>query len=163
MVHLSKLTIQIIACEHRDEEGRSVISEMTHLPCQSLVRVYEPLEGYRVKCPKILVVCYGEHSHPIPLPSKTPPTVRAGILKLLQTLDHDLPDLTPRHLLRHSAVSSYLPQHFPDIQEPTLSDVHVSLANKEHLRTFITQAKELYCPLGTGWEGSSYSEFLILR
>jgi hypothetical protein len=74
-------------------------------------------------------------------------------MRLLQNLREDLPDITPRRFLRHPAVKSYLHQKFPKIISPTLSDLHVSLANRSHLRAFILQVKEQCFPAGTGWEG----------
>jgi hypothetical protein len=61
------------ACEHRDSSGKLVLAEMRHLQCRSKFRCYVPLEEYRTSCPQILIVCHGEHPHPVPLPSKTPP------------------------------------------------------------------------------------------
>lgn len=36
---------------------------------------------------------------------------------------------------------------------PTLSDLHVSLANRAHLGAYIEKSKETHFPAGTGWEG----------
>jgi hypothetical protein len=69
-------------------------------------------------------------------------------------VDEDLPDLTPRKFLRHPILKDYLQQHFPNVQPPpTLSNLHVSLANREHLNVYIETAKEQHFPAGTGWEG----------
>lgn len=130
---------------------------MQHLPCSSTFRIYEPHEEFRAICPQVLVICQGNHPHFIPLPSKTPPSIRATILKLLEALGPDLPDTTPRRFLRHPITRTFLLQRFPGIQEPTLMDLHVSLANREHLRSYIVQAVQEFYPKGTGWEGNAVS------
>lgn len=127
--------------------------ELVHLDCGTKVRVFEPLESYRRSCPFIFVVLRGGHSHPIPLPQKTPPVVREDIFRLLSTIGEDLTDLTPRRFLRHPALTSYLKNRFPELPHPTLSDLHVSLANRSHLKSYINQAKEREYPQGTGWDG----------
>lgn len=127
--------------------------EMEPLPCRSTIKIFEPLEEFRIQCPKILVVCHGEHFHPIPLPSKTPPSIRDTIFRLLKSIDYDLPDLTPRRFLRHPIVSSYLSDALQGITNPTLADLHISLANRDHVGAFIDKAKEMHFPHGTGWDG----------
>ena len=49
--------------------------EMEKLDCQSIFWIYEPLKEYHTTCPQVLVVCSGAHTHPIPSPHKTPPTI----------------------------------------------------------------------------------------
>lgn len=142
-----------LACEHRDSIGNLMLAEMQQLHCKSSVRTFEPLEEFRSRCPRILVVCQGEHPHPIPQPLKTPPTVRLQIFKLLESLGPDLADLTPRRFLRHPTVCAYLLQHLPHISQPSISDLHVSLSNREHLRVYIDTARLKAFPEGTGWEG----------
>lgn len=115
--------------------------------------MFEPLPEYRGVCPFLLVTSNGAHYHPIPIPRKTPPAIRAEIFQLLENLGEDLPDLTPRSFLRHPTVKSYVLQKLPDVLLPTLSDVHVSLANRSHIKTYIAQAKAQHFPRGTGWEG----------
>lgn len=139
---------------------------MCLLSCKTKFRIFEPCEDYRDACPYILVTICGKHPHPIPLPQKTPPAVRSKIFQLLERLDEDLPDLTPRKFLRHPIVKSYLRECFPDpLRIPTLIDLHVSLANRAHLDSYITQAKATHFPAGTGWEGqlhciSNFTVFL---
>ena len=130
---------------------------MKHLSCNVKFRVYEPLKESRTDCPYILVTICGKHPHPIPLPQKTPPTIRQDIMRLLESIGEDLPDLTPRRFLRHPILKEYLQQHFPNAQPPpTLSDLHVSLANRHHLYVYIENAKKTHFPAGTGWEGTFY-------
>ncbi|KZP03707.1 hypothetical protein FIBSPDRAFT_768547 [Athelia psychrophila] len=139
--------------EHRDSGGRLVLASLTHLSCKSTFRCFEPLEPYRRACPRVLVVCQGAHTHPIPLPIKTPPAIRAEVIELLETLDQDLPDITPRRFIRHPVVFAYLRKHLPTLTHPTLADLHISLANREHLKAFINQVQLQRYPHETGWKG----------
>ncbi|KAK6969659.1 hypothetical protein R3P38DRAFT_3497841 [Favolaschia claudopus] len=139
--------------EHRDENGRVALLELQQLKCKSKFRIFEPVEEQRAECPYILVICHGAHTHPIPLPTKTPPRIREEIFDLLSSLDHDLPDLTPRRLLRHPTTHAFLRKRIPDVSNPTLLDLHPSLGNRDHIRAYILQAQENIFPEGTGWEG----------
>ncbi|KAF7378194.1 hypothetical protein MSAN_00244000 [Mycena sanguinolenta] len=65
----------------------------------------------------------------------------------------DLADLTPRRFLRHPILKSFLRQELPHLVNPTLADWHVSLANREHVKSYIKQAQEVHYPFGTGWKG----------
>lgn len=123
------------------------------MPCESKFRIFEPIEEYRVHCPRILVICHGEHPHPIPLPTHTPRHVQKLLAQLLESIASDLPDLTPRRFLRHPSTQSFLKNMFPKHPCPTLIDLHPSLANKDHLRVFILKAQAIHFPDGTGWEG----------
>ncbi|KAK7013858.1 hypothetical protein R3P38DRAFT_3322433 [Favolaschia claudopus] len=99
--------------DHRDDEGPS--------------RLIQPTLVH------LLVVSKGVHPHPIPLPQKTPPHIRAEVSRLLRSLDDD--DLA---------------------DAPMLMDLRSSLANREHLRSYITAAKvDLFPAGGTGWKGVS--------
>ena len=144
------------AHEHRNENGEFTIGLMQHLECVSTFKIFEPHAEFRELCPKILVVCEGMHSHFIPLPTKTPPPIRDIILKLLEDLGPDLPDITPRRFLRHAITRDYLTKRFPGIHAPMLVDLHVSLANREHIRAYIKQAVRTFYPHGTGWKGNCY-------
>jgi hypothetical protein len=88
--------------------------------------------------------------------------MRKEIFQLLESMGDDLPDLTPRKFLRHSILKAYLRQQFSNSDEPlTISDLHVSLANRAHLRSYIEKAKKIHFPAGTGWEGM-YPEFGLM-
>lgn len=148
-------TILSTGSDHRDAAGSIVRAEMVQLPCTSRIRLYEPLEEYRTACPHVLVICQGAHSHPIPQPLKTPPLIRLQIFNLLSSIGQDLADLTPRRFLRHPSVIAYLRQRLPNIPFPSLSDLHVSLSNRDHLQSYIDLAKARAFPEGTGWEGTT--------
>ena len=56
------------------------------------------------------------------------------IFQLIERLDEDAPDLTPREFLRYPIFKSFLRQFFPDSRHiQTLLDLHVSLANRVRL------------------------------
>ena len=145
--------IHLLAYNHCNASGQLTLGEMHRLKCQSIFQTYEPLEEYRKDCPRILVVCFGIHSHPIPLPTKTPPSIRTEIFELLKSLDLDLPDLTPRRLLRHSVTQTFLQRRLPYLSSPTFANLHIFLTNREHLKAYIIQVQEQTFPQGTGWEG----------
>lgn len=143
------------AIPHRDEEGNLRQAEMKRLPCKCKYMEYEPFEEYRSICPYVLVTSKGPHTHPVPLPIKTPPAVRSQITSLLQDMNWELADMTPRSFLRHPGVKLHLQRLFPHHSCPTLSDLHISLANKEHLKTYIEKVKMESFPMGTSWQGNS--------
>ncbi|KAF8835119.1 hypothetical protein BDN67DRAFT_1042907 [Paxillus ammoniavirescens] len=68
-------------------------------------------------------------------------------------MDYDLPDMTPRRFLRHPSIKSYLQTRFPSTVNPALSDLHISLANRDHLQSYLRHAKRNAFPFGTGWQG----------
>ncbi|GLB33432.1 hypothetical protein LshimejAT787_0103900 [Lyophyllum shimeji] len=131
---VTNFSAQKVCCpfDHRLENGSLVQPEMIHLPCQ---------------------VKFRSHPHPVPLPQKTPPVIRAEIMALLDKLGGSLADLTTRRFLRHPVVRAYLADRFPSIPSPSLSDLHVSLSNREHVKVYIDQAITKNFPYGTGWEG----------
>ncbi|KAJ7667366.1 hypothetical protein B0H17DRAFT_1184191 [Mycena rosella] len=143
-------SVQCTICpfDHRDSEGNLLQLEMNHLKCCVVFKRYEPLPEFRVACPYVLVVVKGLHPHPIPLPSKVPPKIRSELLELLPQFQEDLPDLTTRRLLRHPLLKSFLTKKLPNVLNPTLSDLHFSLANRSHVTSFIDQ--------GTAWNGARY-------
>ncbi|KAJ7169084.1 hypothetical protein C8R43DRAFT_1120974 [Mycena crocata] len=155
--HVANFSLQRFHCprDHRDLKNQQLLLQlpMERMKCQVRFQLYEPLEEFRAACPYVLVVCAGEHPHPIPIPSKTPPKIRSQVMKLLQSLHTDLADLTPRRFLRHPVLRAFLGEKFPHIPWPILSDLHCSLANRAHLKTYITAAKVDLFPAGTGWKG----------
>lgn len=148
------LNSKVAARSHRTEYGLLQQLEMLRLPCECRFVLFEPLTAYRKVCPFALLVVHGAHHHPIPLPTKTPPRIRKQLVNFLSTLAEELADLTPRRLLRHPALHSFLKSEVPDTSSPTLSDLHISLANRAHLKHYITEVKQQCFPVGTGWEGA---------
>ncbi|KAF8192359.1 hypothetical protein K438DRAFT_1590458 [Mycena galopus ATCC 62051] len=156
--YLSNAMSQRLRCptEHRDPDGKLYQAELIHLECKCRFRVFEPVPEARTSFPFLLVICEGAHSHPIPLPEKTPPKIRSEIFKLLESVVEDLPDMTPRAFLRHPVVLTYLKGKFPEVPNPTLSHLHSSLANRSHVDSYIKQAKVMHFPKGTDWKGVLY-------
>lgn len=147
------------ARQHRNADGSATVSEVVPLECHSTFRVFEPWESHRKECPMILVVCGGPHRHPIPLPTKTPQLIRHELTELLARLDLDLPDMTPRRFLRHSALRVHLSTRLPSVVNPMLSDLHPSLSNRDHLRVIIAAVQKEKFPHGTGWKGTCIASF----
>lgn len=144
----------MLAFDHRDDStGQLRQQKMQHMPCAATYHLFEPLPESRTACPWSLVVCRGVHTHPIPIPQKTPPFIRQQVIQVLESLDHDLADLTPRRFLRHPVLKTYLASELPDVRNPTLCDLHISLANRSHVRYYIDQITAKVFPFGTGWEG----------
>ncbi|THU76535.1 hypothetical protein K435DRAFT_704653 [Dendrothele bispora CBS 962.96] len=140
--------------DHRDNEDfRLEQPKMEVVPCNVTFRQYFPLMEDRKECPFVLIVSRGIHTHPIPLPAKTPGFIKSELQVLLRKLDVDLADLTPRRFLAHPTVKSYLSDRFPQLKFPTISDLHISLANRSHLKIYIDQIKKECFPEGTGWKG----------
>ncbi|KAJ7775045.1 hypothetical protein B0H16DRAFT_1684672 [Mycena metata] len=140
---------------HRDSQGALVQPLLENLPCSSRFVVYEPLEEDRATCPYVLIVTRGPHSHPVPLPTKTPLHIRTTLMDLFKQLSDDLADLTPRRFIRHPILRAFLSKRFPTISSPTLADWHVSLANRSHLKAYIKQARDELYPWGTGWRDNT--------
>ncbi|THU94917.1 hypothetical protein K435DRAFT_798550 [Dendrothele bispora CBS 962.96] len=142
--------------QHRSQvDGRMLMTELETLACSSKFHIYEPIPEERQNCPWALIVCSGAHTHPIPIPSKTPSNLRKEILDLLHSFGYQLAGLTPRRLFRHPLTHSFLRQKIPALQsqDPTLTDLHPSLASSDHIKAYILQAQQQVFPEGTGWTG----------
>lgn len=87
---------------------------------------------------------------------KIPSFIRTEIFDLLHSIGPDVPDLTPRRFLRHPVTQSFLKKRLGDISNPMLADLHPSLANRDHLRSYISTVQDEMFPAGTGWEGKSF-------
>ncbi|KAJ7595458.1 hypothetical protein C8J56DRAFT_883672 [Mycena floridula] len=153
--NIKNFSTQRLSCPHahRGSDSCMTMAEMVHKHCKSKVIVYEPLLSQRAQCNQILVVCHGIHSHPPPLPTKTPSLLRTSILSFLYSFEDHLPDLTPRRLLRAPATRIYLSSQLPEVKEATFVDLHPSLGNLDHLGTYIHQAQAYRFPEGLGWKG----------
>jgi hypothetical protein len=55
----------------------------------------------------------------------------------------DLPDITPRWFIRHPIAQSFLRTKFTLLVCPTLTDWHVSLSNRSHIKAYIKQARTI--------------------
>lgn len=125
--------------------------------------MYQPLEEYRHACPRVYVQFEGEHTHAIPLPMTTPSHIRAELFAIFDEMEEDMTDMTARRFLRHAITRAYVTRRFPDNPWATLADVHISLANRDHLSMYIRQFKAAKYPEGTGWAGtSSLTLFIVI-
>ncbi|KAK7053091.1 hypothetical protein VNI00_004412 [Paramarasmius palmivorus] len=140
---------------HRQADGKFYMTLLDQLPCESTFEVYQPHAEYRRKCPKILVICRGPHSHPIPISCKTPTSVRSRLIAFFKTLD-DLPNLTARRLIRSDSAKVFLQKELPLLNHPTFIDLHCSLNNRDHLQAIINYAQNTVYPQGTAWQGLLY-------
>jgi hypothetical protein len=145
---------EYVAFDHRARDGKLQQQLMIQMKCASRFRIFEPLPEYRKQCPKVLLICEGAHTHPVPLPTRTPAHICSRILGLLEETAEDLPDMTPRRFIRHPLVKVFLKKLLPTISSPTLADWHVSLANRSHLNAYIKLARETLWPFGTDWQGA---------
>ncbi|KIJ46898.1 hypothetical protein M422DRAFT_46016 [Sphaerobolus stellatus SS14] len=141
--------------EHRNEDDQLTSIPLIQMHCKSRFLLYSPLEEERENCSLVLLVCIGPHTHPIPFPRKTPKNIQAEVFDMLCCMDLDLADATPRCMMRHPAVIAHLRSLLSNgsDQDNTLSDLHPSLANKDHLRIYVDKIKGEEFPLGTDWKG----------
>ncbi|KAJ8090954.1 hypothetical protein PM082_024878 [Marasmius tenuissimus] len=125
----ANISTQRAFCPHSHRTSTESLCQplMNTVTCTVTYREYEPLEEFKLE-----------------------------ILDLLRKLDIDLPDLTPRRFLAHSTVKAYLKDRLPLIRSPTISDLHISLANRSHLKVYIDAVKKECFPNGTGWKGLLY-------
>lgn len=119
-------------------------------------------------CPQVVIVSRNPHSHPPPLPIKTPTALVAVLKSLLVSLDWKLADATPRRIVLDSAFVAGLREQldWTGLRDPVLSDLHPSLGNLDHVRRYITALRMEHFPAGTGLAGthmlSSESNFPLM-
>ncbi|KAK0471633.1 hypothetical protein IW261DRAFT_1571923 [Armillaria novae-zelandiae] len=148
-----------VNCEngHRtSSKADMLMTEMVRLPCSSRFTVVRPEDGYWEECPKILLICHSPHTHPIPLPTTTPVQIKAEIKALIRSLEHELADMTPRRFCRHPAVINRVKELCPAVEEPTVAHLHPSLANLDHIASYIHNEVKAALPHGTGWDGVAH-------
>ncbi|KAK0429591.1 hypothetical protein EV421DRAFT_1914379 [Armillaria borealis] len=147
---------QKVNCEngHRKSSKETMLmTEMVHQPCSTRFTVIRPEDGYWEACPKILLLCHSPHTHPIPFPTTMPVHIKSEIKVLIRSLEHELADMIPRRFCRHPAVVNRVKQLCPDEEEPTLTHIHPSLANLDHIASYIHTEIKACLPKGTGWDG----------
>ena len=95
--------------------------------------IYVPYD--LLDCPQVLVFSWNPHSHPAPLPVKTPPLIEHCFNSLLTRLDWKLADATPCHIVLDSGfmfgLQEVLGWHVQD-KDPSLHELHPSLGNLDH-------------------------------
>ncbi|KIJ08971.1 hypothetical protein PAXINDRAFT_88132, partial [Paxillus involutus ATCC 200175] len=132
-------------------------------PCTSTFYIYVPHD--LVACPQVVVVCRNPHSHPPPAPVKTPPPLMSVLGTLLRGMGWRLADATPRRAMLDSGFVSGLRRELAcnSDRTPDLSELHPSLANLDHLHRLINIIRLRKFPNGTGFDGKSFTQFLMLR
>ncbi|KAK0484306.1 hypothetical protein EDD18DRAFT_1361316 [Armillaria luteobubalina] len=148
-----------VNCENRhrtSSKGDTLMTEMVRLSCSSRFTVIRPEDGYWKECPKILLICHSPHTHPIPLPTTTPVQIKAEIKALICSLEHELADMTPRCFCRHPAVINRVKELCPAVEEPMVAHLHPSLANLDHIASYIHTEVKAVLPHGTGWDGVTH-------
>ncbi|KAG1862305.1 hypothetical protein F4604DRAFT_1657854 [Suillus subluteus] len=143
---------------HRQADGtlkQGVLRKWGH-NCVASFDIYVPEDLFA--CPRILVLCTNPHSHPPPLPVKTPPPLIDVFHGLVSLMKWKLADATPRRIYLDTAFVEGLHQvldwQFPDGRDAMLQDLHPSLANLDHVRRLINLTRSTKYPSGTGFEGA---------
>ncbi|KAG6374217.1 hypothetical protein JVT61DRAFT_4875 [Boletus reticuloceps] len=125
--------------------------------CAARYHVYVPHDLHA--CPQILILCQSPHSHPPPAPVKTPPPLKDLFNELLLLMKWKLADATPRRIFLDTAFVEGLQRtlgwdRVAVGREATLTDLHPSLANLDHVRRLINTLRTQQYPCGTGFEGA---------
>lgn len=130
--------------------------------CPTTYDIYVPQD--LSTCPEIIVVSSHPHSHPPPLPVKTPGVFVVLLRSLLLELNWKLADATPRRILLDSAFMAGLRRKmaWTGRRDPVLSDLHPSLCNLDHIRRYINTLRLEHFPAGTGFEGLLHLSVLHL-
>ncbi|KAL4067324.1 hypothetical protein V8B97DRAFT_2025155 [Scleroderma yunnanense] len=111
--------------------------------CKATFDIYVPqdLKG----CPQVVVICKSPHLHLVPAPLMTLPAIIAIFKELLLDMNWWLADATPHCIMLNSGFISQ--------SSPTLSDLHPSFANLDHVCCLINTLQAKKYPNGTGFKG----------
>ena len=140
------------ACTHCDPlTGRITDIPMDSVSCTALLRIYTPQNLSR--CPRILILCKGPHTHPLPIPASTPVPIQAILQQALLGTGIELGQMTARRAMIDNSIRAALRTVLPHLDEPMLGDLHISLYNKAHLSKLIEKVKLEVFSCGTEWEG----------
>ncbi|KZV98486.1 hypothetical protein EXIGLDRAFT_832155 [Exidia glandulosa HHB12029] len=126
-------------------------------PCSAQFRIYVPKDLFTN--PFIVVLCINPHSHPVPERSMTPPPLREAFKSMLSTMDWRLADATPLRVVQDSGFMCSLRQalDWSDPRDPSLSDLHPSLGNRDHAGYIIDAIRSTSAyPCGTDFEGAQH-------
>ncbi|KIK80351.1 hypothetical protein PAXRUDRAFT_36216 [Paxillus rubicundulus Ve08.2h10] len=122
------------------------------MKCTSTFYIYIPQD--LTACPHVVVICHNTHSHPPPAPIATPPSLVTVFSELLHDMRWQLTDVTPRHVMLDSGFIQGLWKElgWDSDQTPSLSDLHPSLANLDHIRHLINTVRLHKFPNGTDYD-----------
>lgn len=109
------------------------------------------------RCPQVVVLCQGNHSHPPPSPIKTPAPLHDLLQSILLELGWKLADATPRKILLDSGFMNTLKRvlAWDSSFDPSLADLHPSLGNADHLQRYISVLHLAQFPSGTDFKGET--------
>lgn len=141
---------------HRFPDGalRRGLLERRFSNCAADFTVLTPYD--LAACPRVLIIARNPHSHPPPFPVKTPPPTKKLFCSLLTSMGWRLADATPRKILIDSGFMAGLRSvlKWEREHDPSLSDLHPSLGNLDHVRRIIDHVRQEIYPEGTGFEGA---------
>ena len=117
--------------------------------CTARYHIYVP-HNLRA-CPRILVLCQSPHSHPPPAPVKTPLPLKDLFDELLLLMKWKLADATPQRIFLDTAVVEGLQRalgwdRITMGREATLTDLHPSFANLDHVCRLINKLQTQQYP-----------------
>ncbi|KAF9231054.1 hypothetical protein BU15DRAFT_29339, partial [Melanogaster broomeanus] len=138
---------------HRFADGTLAQGTLAReMKCTSTFYIYVPQD--LAACPRVVVVCRNPHSHPPPAPIATPPPLIATFSELLHDMHWQLADATPRRVMLDSGFVRGLRKElgWNSDHTPSLSDLHPSLANLDHVRRLINTVRLQKFPNGTGYD-----------
>ncbi|KAG8934916.1 hypothetical protein FRC01_012965, partial [Tulasnella sp. 417] len=122
--------------------------------CMSKLDTFIPLDLHRF--PYVVIVTSGAHNHPPPHPTKTPIIFVDFLRSLILEEGWKIADATPRRLITDGAFVARL-RHilgWTATANPSLADLHPSLANLDHVSWLIKEIQRIHFPDGTDWAGA---------
>ncbi|KIJ27110.1 hypothetical protein M422DRAFT_271724 [Sphaerobolus stellatus SS14] len=122
-------------------------------PCSAHFEVYYPNDNATNTW--IVMICHNPHLHSDPQATQTPKPIKDIFMTLLDTLEWRLADTAPRKIILDSAFMIGLRKalNWNGLQDPSLSDLHPSLGNVDHVACLINKLRLDRFPNGTGFEG----------
>ncbi|KAI0054384.1 hypothetical protein BV25DRAFT_1949705 [Artomyces pyxidatus] len=142
---------------HRSKDGILMKGELDQATiCSAVFDIYIPHEDYRVLCPFVVISCRNPHSHPPPVPTKTPRPILDALFSMLEAMQWRLADATPRKIMLDTGFVLGLRQHLAwnMTRDPSLCDLHPSLGNQDHVTRIIDSLRKVRYPSGTDFAGS---------
>ncbi|KAG0704065.1 hypothetical protein DFH29DRAFT_997951 [Suillus ampliporus] len=142
-------------CDIDGSLRQGVLQKWAH-KCQTTYVIYVPNDLQ--DCPHVLVISHNPHSHPPPMPVKTPPPILRCFESLLLHLEWKLADATPRRIMLDSGFMDGLRRvlgwSLSWDHDPTLQDLHPSLGNLDLVWRRINVLRNTRFPDGTGFDGA---------
>ncbi|RHZ76174.1 hypothetical protein Glove_202g111 [Diversispora epigaea] len=102
------------------------------------------------KCPYMILVSRGIHSHPPPPPNRVPITICDRLKELIHQANDNTGDVTPIRIISGNLIKTYFGTEY-------LAEVHASLNNADRLRYHVDKIQKEINPQGTGLLGVVYN------